>query len=153
MTLVGCPTKLMIMENTAGIIGLISTVRDKANKFILQQLREHGIEDIVPAHGSVFVALFRNSELPMGRIAQIIERDKSTVTTLVNKLTALGYLEKRRDDSDNRVTLIRLTEKGRLLESDFWTISKNLLEKVYDGFSDLEKEILLKLVTRVKGNL
>ena len=141
------------MENTAGIIGLISTVRDKANKFILQQLREHGIEDIVPAHGSVFVALFRNSELPMGRIAQIIERDKSTVTTLVNKLTALGYLEKRRDDSDNRVTLIRLTEKGRLLESDFWTISNNLLEKVYEGFSDLEKEILLKLVTRIKGNL
>ena len=31
------------MDNTAGIIGLISTVRDKANRFILQQLKEHGI--------------------------------------------------------------------------------------------------------------
>jgi DNA-binding MarR family transcriptional regulator len=141
------------MDNTAGIIGLISTVRDKANRFILQQLKEHGIEDIVPAHGAIFVALFRHSELPMGKIAQIIERDKSTVTTLVNKLTDMGYLEKRKDNSDSRVSLIRLSEKGKSLETDFMDISKNLFSRVYDGFSDLEKEILMTLVARIKNNL
>ena len=141
------------MEHTAGIIGLISTVRDKANKFISQQLKHRGIEDIVPAHGAIFVSLFRNGELPMGQIAQIIERDKSTVTTLVNKLAGLGYLERRKADTDNRVTLIRLTEKGKSLETDFMDISKNLPARVYDGFSDLEKEILMTLLSRVKNNL
>ena len=140
------------MAHTDGIVALISTVRDKANKFILQKLRECGIEDIVPAHGAIFVALFRNSELPMGEIAQIINRDKSTVTALVNKLMSLGYLEKRQDSSDNRVSLVRLTEKGKLLENDFMNISKDLVSKVYDGFSDLEKEILVKLLTRIKDN-
>ena len=141
------------MDKTAGIIRLISTVRDKANKFILQQLKERGIEDIVPAHGGIFVALFRNGELSMGQIAQIIDRDKSTVTALVNKLAALGYLERRKADADSRVTLIRLTEKGRSLETDFMDISKNLVSRVYDGFSDLEKQILMTLVSRVKHNL
>ena len=140
------------MTETSGIIGLISTIRDKANRFILQLLKERGIEDIVPAHGAIFVALFSNTELPMGRIAQIIERDKSTVTSLVNKLSALGYLEKSKDDSDNRVLLIRLTEKGKSLEADFLDISRDLLSRVYDGFSDLEKEILMRLLKRIKGN-
>ena len=141
------------MDKTAGIIGLISTVRDKANKFILQQLKERGIGDIVPAHGAVFVALFRNEELSMGKIAQIIDRDKSTVTALVNKMAALGYLERRKADADSRVTLIRLTQKSKSFETDFMDISKNLVARVYDGFSDLEKEILMTLVSRVKNNL
>jgi DNA-binding MarR family transcriptional regulator len=141
------------MDHTAGIIKLISTVRDKANNFILQQLKERGIEDIVPAHGAIFVSLFRNGELPMGQIAQIIDRDKSTVTALVNKLDAFGYLERRKADTDNRVTLIRLTEKGKSLETDFMDISKDLFSRVYDGFSDLEKEILMTLLSRIKNNL
>lgn len=141
------------MDKTAGIIAILATIRDKANKFILQQLKERGVHDIVPAHGAVFIALFRNSELPMGQIARIIDRDKSTVTTLVNKLSGLGYLERRKDDSDSRVSLIRLTEKGKSLETDFMDISKNLLSRVYDGFSDLEKGILMTLVERIKNNL
>ncbi len=141
------------MDKTAGIIAILATIRDKANKFILQQLKERGVYDIVPAHGAVFIALFRNSELPMGQIARIIDRDKSTVTTLVNKLSGLGYLERRKDDSDSRVSLIRLTEKGKSLETDFMDISKNLLSRVYDGFSDLEKGILMTLVERIKNNL
>jgi DNA-binding MarR family transcriptional regulator len=141
------------MDKAAGIIALLATIRDKANKFILQQLKERGSHDILPAHGSVFIALFRNSELPMGQIARMIDRDKSTVTTLVNKLTSLGYLEKRKDDSDSRVSLIRLTEKGKSLQTDFMDISEDLLSRVYDGFSDLEKEILMTLLARIKGNL
>ncbi len=140
-------------NNAEGIIALISTIRDKANKFILHKLKECGIEDIVPAHGAVFVALFRDPVLSMGQIAQSIDRDKSTVTALVNKLIDLDYLEKRKDDSDGRVSLIKLTAKGKSLESDFWGISNALLSKVYHGFSQLEKEILMKLLMRVNSNL
>ena len=49
----------------------------------------------------------------MGNIAQAINRDKSTVTVLVNKLERLKYIEKRKDATDSRVTLIRLTPKGK----------------------------------------
>ena len=51
------------------------------------------------------------------------------------------------------VTLVRLTEKGKSLENDFMNISKDLISRVYDGFSDLEKEILVKLLARIKDNL
>ena len=137
---------------TEHIIALISTIRDKANRFILQQLKAHGVKDIAPAHGAVFVHLFRNSELTMGEIARLIDRDKSTVTTLVKRLTALGYTESEMDTTDNRVTKVRLTGKGWSLETDFADISRGLMSKAYVGFSDDEKEIIIKLLTRVNNN-
>jgi DNA-binding MarR family transcriptional regulator len=134
------------------IITLISAIRDKANRFILQQLKSLGFTDIAPAHGGVFVHLFRNAQLTMGEIAQLIDRDKSTVTTLVEKLVALGYLERERDAADNRVTKVRLTKRGKSLEADFAEISRNLLSKAYTGFSDKEKVVLVRLLTRVNNN-
>jgi DNA-binding MarR family transcriptional regulator len=89
----------------------------------------------------------------MGQLAQAIDRDKSTVTVLVNKLAGLSYLEKRKDESDGRVTLIRLTEKGQRLEPVFKEISVGLIGKVYEGFTDLEQEILITLLDRIKNNL
>ena len=69
--------------NIEGIIGLVSTIRDKANKFILKELRSRHIDDIVPAYGSILVNLFLHKELTMGDISRSIERNKSTVTVLV----------------------------------------------------------------------
>ena len=137
---------------TERIIALISTIRDKANKFIFQQLRSHGIEDIAPAHGGIFVHLFRHSELTMGEMARFIERDKSTVTTLVEKLVTLGYLQKEKDSNDGRITKIRLTKQGKTLEKDFKKISQTLQERAYTGFSQKEKENLIDLLTRVDNN-
>lgn len=138
---------------TEHVIALTSAIRDKANKFISEQLKAHGAKDIAPAHGAIFVHLFRNSELTMGEIAQLIDRDKSTVTTLVKKLTALGYTESERDTIDNRVTRVRLTEKGKALKPAFNEISSSLMSRVYAGFSELDKNIIIKLLSRVKNNL
>jgi MarR family transcriptional regulator, organic hydroperoxide resistance regulator len=138
---------------TEHIIALVSVIRDKANKFISKQLKAHGIEDLAPAHGVIFVHLFSNYELTMGEIAQLIDRDKSTVTTLVKKLTALGYTESERDTTiDNRVTRVRLTAKGKALEPAFNEISSSLMSKVYAGFSELDKDIIIKLLSQVKNN-
>ena len=135
------------------IIALVSAIRDKANGFILQQLKTRGITGIAPAHGGIFVHLFKNTELTMGQIAQLIERDTSTVTTLVDKLAALDYVERERDPADNRVTWVRLTKKGKSLEADFTGISRNLLSRVYKGLSDKEQGDLIRLLARVNNNL
>ena len=137
---------------TEDIIALISAIRDKANRFILQEMKARGITDIVPAHGGIFVHLFRNPELTMGEIARLIDRDKSTVTTLVEKLVTLGYLKREKDSNDNRVTRVKLTKKGKALDADFENISKRLLKCVYTGFSKKEKETTIKMLTRINHN-
>jgi len=83
-----------------GIISTISTVRGKAYRYISQQLKKMGIEDIATPYGGIFMSLFRNNPLTMGEIARNIQRDKSTVTVLIRKLTDLGYVETSASPND-----------------------------------------------------
>jgi len=140
------------MVKTEGIIALVASVREKANKFITEELKKRGITDISTPHGGIFVHLFRNGELSMGEIAQKIDRDKSTVTALIKRLVDLGYVQTSPSSSDSRVTMVKLTHKGAVLENDFKEISKGLLEKVYGGSTDLEREMLVRLLMRVNNN-
>jgi MarR family transcriptional regulator, organic hydroperoxide resistance regulator len=146
------PNYIVIMEKTEGMIALVSAVREKANRYITGQLKKRGIMDIAAPHGGIFVNLFGNGELSMGEIAQRIDRDKSTVTALVKRLVELGYLETSASAADSRVTIVKLTGKGLALESDFRDISKGLQETAYQGFSDLEKDVLVRLLMRVNSN-
>jgi DNA-binding MarR family transcriptional regulator len=88
----------------------------------------------------------------MGEIARLIDRDKSTVTTLVEKLVKLGYLDREKDPDDHRVTRVKLTKKGKALEADFENISKELLKCVYAGFSGKEKEMAVQMLARINRN-
>lgn len=130
-------------NDTELIILLISRIREKANGFISAELKK-GIEGLLPIHGDILYALMVYGELPMKRIAEIIDRKKSTVTTLVDKMVTLGYVEKRRDEGDNRIFLISLTEKGHQYRKDIINISDDLIRKVYKNMPETEREQLVR---------
>jgi len=135
-----------------GIISTISTVREKANRYISQQLRKMGVEDIATPYGAIFASLFRNGQLTMGEIARNIRRDKSTVTVLVRKLVDLGYVETSPSPTDARAIFVRLSKKGKALEPVFSEVSKTLRKRVYRGFTEEEKETLATLLERIRDN-
>lgn len=137
---------------TGLIIHLIGKIRDKAYQFLVKELSEHNIKGIAPSHGDIMGALYLHGELSMKKIAEMIGRDKSTVTILVNKLIKLGYIQKKNDPDDCRVNLISLTGKGKVMEEDFWDISQDLRKKAYNGLTPEEKELLMQLLTKVHDN-
>jgi len=108
---------------------------------------------LAPSHGAILFELFQSEAISMKEIARRINRDKSTVTALVKKLVAQGYVETERDPGDSRVTLVRLTEEGRRLRPGFDDISRILLEQVYTGYSTREKGALISGLERLLKNL
>ena len=82
--------------NTNNIISLIATIREKSNKFIMREMNNRNIKGLVTSHGDILMALFKNEVLTMKDISEKIERDKSTVTTLVDKLVSIGYVTKQK---------------------------------------------------------
>lgn len=137
---------------TGMIMQAIARIRDKANQFLLAELAGHGIKDLSPSHGDIMGALYLHGELSMKQIAGMIGRDKSTVTSLVNRLIRSGYVIKHTDPGDSRVSLVSLTDKGRVLEEDFWDISQALRQKAYKGLTNEEKETLMTLLAKISGN-
>jgi len=133
-------------------IYLIGRIREKANEFILKELKQVGFKDIAPSHGDILATLFQHGECTMTDIANSIHRDRSTVTTLVSKLIKLGYISSKKDASDNRSTIIFLTEKGEELEPSFKDISQKLYDIEYKDISEDEKEIFKNILEKIYNN-
>jgi DNA-binding MarR family transcriptional regulator len=138
---------------TNHIISLVSRIRDKASRLIIHELNTRNISGLAPSHGDILVLLFHSGTVSMREIAQKIGRDKSTVTALVKKLIDFGYVQKEPDRNDSRVTRIKLTKPGRALREDFDEISKTLLQRVYKGFTEKEKEVMVHGLERINRNL
>ncbi|WP_088189722.1 MarR family transcriptional regulator [Desulfosporosinus sp. FKA] len=139
--------------NTNDVVSLISKIREKANRFIVSEMTKYGVEGIVTSHGDIINALFKNSRLTMAEIAGKIGRDKSTVTTLVDKLVRFGYVTKERDTVDTRVVYVTLTSKGSELKSIFNAISREVLNALYFDISESEKEELVRILNKIYRNL
>ena len=61
-------------QSTDAVIALAAAVREQANAFLLRALAERGVTDLLPAHGAVLHALFRQGPLSMGALAEAIDR-------------------------------------------------------------------------------
>lgn len=136
------------------IIARISEIREAANLLIEKELQARGLTGIVPAHGSVLLYLFQQSEpVPIKSLVQQIGRVKSTVTGMVYTLERHGYLVKQGCDQDARSIRISLTDKGWALKRDFDEISEQVLERLYGKMPHEDRLRLMELLAVVRGNL
>lgn len=139
----------MKTDNTIFLMGRIC---EKANKFLLSEMAKLGLSGLAPSHGDVLANLFRCDRTTMTQLSKVINRDPSTVTALVAKLRALGFVETGKDSADSRVTCVFLTEKGRALAPNFDRISRGLFEREYTGVTEEEKAQLKRLLAKISGN-
>jgi len=137
--------------STGNAIALISRIREKANRFIIHELEEHGITGIVPSHGDILNILFCEERCTMKDLAIKIHRTKPNVTVLIDKLVDCGYVKKEKSTEDSRVTYISLTEKGASLKPVFFYISKKLQKIVYGGLSDEDAESLEIILQKINN--
>lgn len=137
---------------TDHVIALIARVRDRSYAFIINELYKRKITGLVPSHGAILDILFQKEKATMKELAEKIGRDKSTVTTLVNKLIAAGYVLKEKDLYDNRITHLCLTSKGKSLQPDFDEISDKLIATAFSGFTQKEKEETVKGMEKMLSN-
>ena len=104
----------------------------------MRELRNYGIEGIVPSHGHILALLFNDGPQIMQDLAKKIRRTKPTVTVLVNKLVEHGYVVREQDATDSRVYYILLTTKGNEFSRIFQEISAKLKTKVYGAMTESE---------------
>ncbi len=139
--------------NKDHILFQIGRIQYKVNRILINELKKNNINGIAPSHAEIIGSLLMRGPLQMKEIAEIIDKDKSTITALINKLIAKGYVKKKKDIEDNRINIISLTKKGKSLKQKYIDISKKLRLKAYNGFTSKEKEVIYNLLTRMNKNL
>ncbi|WP_313960304.1 MarR family transcriptional regulator [Paenibacillus xylanexedens] len=128
---------------------MIARIRDHVNKRIVHELEQHEVTGIVPSHGDVLMFLYREETLSIKMLAERVQRTQPTVTVLVNKLEKLGYVERSKSSEDSRVTMIRLTDKGKQLEPIFREVSNQINQMIYADLSEEQSEQLENLLSMI----
>lgn len=99
----------------------------------------------------VMVALWARDDQTVGELGQSLFLESSTLTPLLKRLEAQGYVERRRDAEDERQVRVRLTLAGRKQAQGARGIPKCILEA-----SGLSAEAASKLqaeISRLRDRL
>lgn len=134
------------------ILGDIFSVFKLVNKYFNILCEKNNIKHV---EFEVLYLLYasKDKKIKMSLLGDNIEMARSGVTLLVDRMALEGLVIRRQDIDDRRITNVIITEKGNeIMENVF---HKNSIFKLspLDFIEEEEKEIVYKLVMKIKEKL
>ena len=134
------------------LLSYMSRVHHKGASYIEELLREKGIRDLAYSHIRIIIILSIYKKLSMKEISEMISKDKSTVTSLANKLEKFGYVKKCISNEDKRVIYLELEEKSEEIIETVFQVAKLFHQKVESILTKKEIETLFFLMEKLVKN-
>lgn len=97
------------------------------------------------------VALWDEAELTVKGLSDKLFLEPSTVTPMLKRLEAMGYVSRTRSTADERVVHVRLTDTGRKLRDKARELSKITYKAT--GLNPEEFRALQRDITNLRDNL
>lgn len=138
------------LENT--LYSSIARIYHKNRCFMDEQLRKRGIAKLGYSHVRIIILLHIFDILSMKEIAEKISKDKSTVTTLVDKLEKNGYIKKFVSQQDKRVTYLKLEDKAEEILNVIFELSDIFQAKVENILDRNERKMFIKIMSKLINN-
>lgn len=141
----------MEQEKLSGTIGFLLARICKAHYSRARVL----LDEIGLYRGQQFVlcVLWSEEGLTHSDLADRLGVSPATVTKALKRMERAGFLERRADPADQRVSRVYLTEAGREIRESVEQIWAELEQDTLRGFSDEERENLEGLLRRIGENL
>ncbi len=92
----------------------------------------------------VLMVLWENNELTVNDITKKLILNTNTVTPLLKRMEAMGFLVRERSVNDERKVTIKLTQKGHQLREQAASIPQQLIEKINNQKLDVNQLLELK---------
>lgn len=78
----------------------------------------------------VLMVLWESDNMLVNDIAKKLILNTNTVTPLLKRMEVLGFISRKRSETDERKVLVRLTEKGKKLRLQAADIPSQLIKKI-----------------------
>ncbi|MDK4702810.1 MULTISPECIES: MarR family winged helix-turn-helix transcriptional regulator [unclassified Rhizobium] len=101
----------------------------------------------------VILALAASDGLPAGTLAQKLGVKAPTMTRTIGRMEAQGFVERRPDADDARLTKVYLTEAGRNSVGEIESSAASCDELATRGFSEKDIRSLVRLLKTIEHNL
>ncbi|MCF3934185.1 MarR family transcriptional regulator [Acuticoccus sp. M5D2P5] len=106
-----------------------------------------------PGQEVVLKALARTDGQTMSELAAELGVQPPTVTKMVTRLAAYGFLVRQTSTTDGRLARVFLTDPGRALLNDIDKTWKRLEKEALTGFDDKDRKRLRRLLRKMEKNL
>ena len=109
--------------------------------------------DILPGQSKVLQCLNTYGALTPKEIGQYCKIDKSTTTSLINKMLKMDYIQKEASLVDKRSFVLHLTDLGLEKAEESSKICHEINQKALKHLSKEEQEDLFKLLDKINKSL
>jgi DNA-binding MarR family transcriptional regulator len=102
---------------------------------MLARIHAAGHPDVTTA----MIALFRFAGVDRrrpGEIATTARLSKQATNDMLRELERLGYVERHPDPTDGRARIVKLTKRGKALDTAVWTAGREVEQSWRDRFAD-----------------
>lgn len=97
--------------------------------------------------------LAKETNVTPGRISEYLDIKPSSVTQIIKKLEKAGTVLREKSPKDSRVTVVKITDKGRESLKTHGSIGNTLKDVLFKDFSDSELEYLDQYLKRMVNNI
>lgn len=132
---------------------LLSKVHRTSGRLLGRMLKEHDLDQINPAQGRILFVLWQDDDLPTTELARRTGLGKSTMTSMLDRLEAAGYVERVSRPGDRRTIHVRRTLKDEAFRQAFLEVSEQMTAIWYKGFSEEERDQFDAFLARILANL
>ncbi len=77
----------------------------------------------------------------------------ATITRMIQRMEKAGFVQRRPDEHDQRVSRVYLTEEGRAVQSELQAVFERLERETFAGFNEQELVVLRGFLGRIRANL
>ena len=115
-------------------------------------LRKHGVP-LTPEQFMLIDLLWNLGEMTQQELADLMQKDKNSVTSLVDAIERKGFVVRRQSKTDRRSNTLVLTEKAELLKPGAKENGISILDKILEGISEEELRAFLATLRKLTLNM
>jgi DNA-binding MarR family transcriptional regulator len=108
-----------------------------------------GSYKLTPTQFAALATILKHSEISQNQLGRLTAMDPSTVSLVIRKLSKEGLVESSGSQNDQRLTLIRLTDKGTRVTLPLLAVSVEVGRRVLAPLTPAEQALFMTLLDRV----
>ena len=98
-------------------------------------------------------ALWAQEGLTHTELSRQLRVQPATITKMIQRMEKAGFVERRQDPDDQRVSRVYLTAAGQAVRENVQQVWRRLEEEAFANFTEEEGLLLRQLFLRIRDNL
>ena len=139
----------MLIKEIAVYVNILNS---RIKKRFFDDLQKNGI-DVTPEQYLVLDILWDNQPLSQQKIADMIQKDKNSVTKIIDSLEKKSLVSRIVDKNDRRINKIELTKEGRDLEKIATEVAIKFMNDTIQDIDKQDLDTFVKVMRQMKNNL